>query len=206
MEKIQSCKTLLEVDNLAVGTVLSDEERCELFEKRMEIFHRIRNWRRENEELGLEPTISDTWTPEQREAFLCDWKNDEIVNRGEKRTFDEMNDDEASTSQTGRGEKRPHEEVSDEDDDDSNDEEDERSFMIESVKDVNIKKFKTKETNCTVRFNNALVHLHERLHGIFQQILNETIGGVPPNDQVRLFLHSQQLDYPINFPFMALKN
>ena len=209
MEKIQSCKTLLEVDNLAAEAVLSDEERCELFEKRMEIFHRIRNWRRENEELGLEPTISDTWTPEQREAFLCDWKNDEIVNRGEKRSFDEMNDDEA-TSQTGRGEKRPHEEVSDEDVDDSNDEEDERSFMIESVKDVNIKKFKTKGTNYTVRFNNALAdaeinNLHERLHGIFQQILNETIGGVPPHDQVRLFLHSQQLDYPINFPFMAPK-
>ena len=42
-DKIQSWQTLLQVDNLAAEAVLSDEERRELFEKRMEIFHRIRN-------------------------------------------------------------------------------------------------------------------------------------------------------------------
>ena len=116
-----------------------------------------------------------------------------------------MNDD-ASTSQTCRGEKLSHEEISH--DDDASDKEDERPYVLENVKKVNIKKFKTKGTNYTVRFNNKLGNveinnLHEPLHGIFQQILNHTIGGVPPHDQVRLVIHSPQLEYPINFPFMA---
>ena len=45
--------------------------------------------------------------------------------------------------------------------------------------------------------------MHEQLHKIFQQILDETIGGVPPQDQVRFLLLSPQLDKPIHFPFMA---
>ena len=44
---------------------------------------------------------------------------------------------------------------------------------------------------------------HDRLQEVFQQILDETIGGVPPQDQVHLILHSNQLEYPITFPFMA---
>ena len=59
-----------------------------------------------------------------------------------------------------------------------------------------------------VQFTNALADvkisaLHERLHEIFQQVLDETIGGIPPQDQVSFVLHSNQLEYPINFPFMA---
>ena len=84
----------------------------------------------------------------------------------------------------------------------------ERPFYIESVRQVNTKKFKTKAMNYRVQFTNALADaeissLHGRLHEIFQQILDETIGGVPPQDQVRFVLHSNQLEYPINFPFMA---
>ena len=41
------------------------------------------------------------------------------------------------------------------------------------------------------------------LHHIFQQILDEMIGGVPPQDQVRVVIHSNQLEYPITFPFMT---
>ena len=33
--------------------------------------------------------------------------------------------------------------------------------------------------------------------------MDETIGGVPPQDQVRVILHSTQLEYPITFPFMT---
>ena len=62
--------------------------------------------------------------------------------------------------------------------------------------------------NYRVQFTNALADveitsLHEQLHEIFQQILDETIGGVPPQDQVRFVLHSNQLDKPIHFPFTA---
>ena len=115
-------------------------------------------------------------------------------------THDEMMDEEPSTShsvnaevlQTGRGEV----------------DENERPFYIESVRQVNTKKFKTKAMNYRVQFTNALADaeissLHKRLHEIFQQVLDETIGGVPPQDQVRFVLHSNQLEYPINFPFMA---
>ena len=52
---------------------------------------------------------------------------------------------------------------------DDEDEEDERPYVIENVKEVNIDKFKTKGTNYTVRFNNVMAddeikNLHERLH------------------------------------------
>ena len=55
--------------------------------------------------------------------------------------------------------------------------------------------------NYRVQFTNALADveitsLHEQLHEIFQQILDETIGSVPPQDQVRFVLHSNQLDKP----------
>ena len=70
--KIQSFETLKQIDDYEVKNVLTDEERREMFERRMQIFHRIREWRQQNQEFGLEPTISDTWTPEQRETFLRD--------------------------------------------------------------------------------------------------------------------------------------
>ena len=98
--------------------------------------------------------------------------------------------------QMGRGE------VDDEDDNN------ERPFYIESVTQVKTKKFRTKAMNYRVQFTNALADveitsLHEQLHEKFQQIPDETIGGVPPQDQVRFVLHSNQLDKPIHFPFMA---
>ena len=85
---------------------------------------------------------------------------------------------------------------------------DERPFNIVSVTQVNIKKFRTTGRNYRVRFTNALAdaelnNLHERLHHIFQQILDEAIGGVPPKDQVRVVIHSNQLEYPITFPLMT---
>ena len=179
---------------------LNEEERRIVFERRLQIFLRIHDWREENERLGLEPTISDSWTPEQRETYLRDWRDDSDVIeavRGEKRTHDEMINEEPSTSHQGalqmdRGE------VDD----------DERPFYIESVTQVNTKNFKTKAINYRVQFTNALADveitsLHEQLHEIFQQILDETIGGVPPQDQVRFLLHSNQLDKPIHFPFMT---
>ena len=62
--------------------------------------------------------------------------------------------------------------------------------------------------NYRVQFTNALADveitsLHERLHEIFQQILDETIGSIPPQDHVCFVLHCNQLEYPINFPFTA---
>ena len=179
-------ETLKQIDEYEAENVLTDEQRHALFERRMQFFFRIHQWREENERMGLEPSISDTWTPEQRKSFLRDWNNDV---GGEKRSYDEMMDGEASTSQMGRGE-------------------DERPYAIEDVKEVNIKKFRAKGTKYTLRFNNTLAddevtNLHEQFHNIFNQILVDTVGGVASNDQVRMIIHSNQLEYPIAFPFMA---
>ena len=202
-EKINAFQTLADIAELERTHLLNEEERRLVFERRLRIFLRIHEWREENERLGLESTISDFWTPEQRETYLRDWLDDSDVMeavRGEKRTHDKMMNEEPSTShqineevlQMSRGE------VDD----------NERPFYIESVTQVNTKKFKTKAMNYRVQFTNALADaeitsLHEQLHEIFQQILDETIGGVPPQDQVRFLLHSNQLDKPIHFPFMT---
>ena len=98
---------------------------------------------------GRRTSSSDHWTPQQREVFQQDWFNDPDISQsayGEKRTYDEMMN-EASTSHTGCGE---------------------RPYAIENVKEVNIKKFRTKGTNYTLRFNNTMAddevtNLHERM-------------------------------------------
>ena len=200
-------ETLKEIDDYESKNALTDEERRALFERRMQIFFRIRDWREVNKKLGLEPTVSDNWTPQQRESVLRDWFGDESINM-EASCSDEMTNEDpsdhqgnegASTSQMGRGEKRMHDEVEE-------DEEDERPYTIEGVKEVSIKKFKTKGTNYTLRFNNAMgdveiKDVHEHLHDVFQHILDDTVGDVPSRDQVRMIIHSAQLKTPISFPF-----
>ena len=196
-EKINACQTLAELAELERTHLLNEEEQRLVFERRLQIFQRIYEWREENKKLGLEPTISDFWTPEQRQRFLDEWSDDSYIieaSRGEKRTYDEMMGEEPSTSQLGRGE-------GDEGDN-------ERPFYIESARQVYTKKFKTNATSYRIHFTNVLADveitsLHERLHEIFQQVLDETVGGVPPQDQVRFLLHSNQLDKPIHFPFMS---
>ena len=80
-------------------------------------------------------------------------RSDEMMNEDPS---DQVNEG-ASTSQAGRGEKRTHDEVDDED-------EDERPYAIEGVKEVNIKKFRTKGTNYSLRFNNAWPMLNLRTY------------------------------------------
>ena len=76
------------------------------------------------------PDISDTWTLEQRERFLRNWKDDRYCE--EKRSYDEMMDDEElSPLQVGRGQKRSHKEMSDGEISNKD-----NSFVVESVKQV----------------------------------------------------------------------
>ena len=185
---------LAELCELERTHLLNEEEQRLVFERRLQIFQRIHEWREENKKLGIEPAISNFWTPEQRQRFLNEWNDDSYIieaSRGEKRTYDDMMSEEPSTSQLGRGE------VDD----------NERPFYIESARQVYTKKFKTNATSYRIQFTNVLAdveitNLHERLHEIFQQILDETVGGVPPQHQIRFVLHSNQLDKPIHFPFM----
>jgi hypothetical protein len=70
--KIKECQTIAELLALESQNILYRLEERLLFEKRMEIFLRIKEWRLENERLGRVPDLTDTWTPEQRERFLRD--------------------------------------------------------------------------------------------------------------------------------------
>ena len=93
--KIKDCQTIAELTVLESSNTLSEAEQRLVFGRKMEIFQRIREWRIENERLGLVADLSDTWTPEQRERFVYDWQNDEPlleVGGGQKRSYDEMND------------------------------------------------------------------------------------------------------------------
>ena len=75
-EKINACQTLADIAELERTHFLNEEERRLVFERRLRIFLRIHELREENKRLGLEPTISDSWTPEQRETYLRDWLDD----------------------------------------------------------------------------------------------------------------------------------
>ena len=48
MERIEACETLNEVDAIEAEENLSNEERRGLFERPMQIFCQIREWREEN--------------------------------------------------------------------------------------------------------------------------------------------------------------
>jgi hypothetical protein len=144
-----------------------------------------------------------TWTPEQREAFMYNWQNDEhfiqvIINY--ERYYEAMND-ESLIQQVGRGQKRSSEEMS------GDDEVRDNFFTVNGIKQVNVKKFKTTGTNYTIQFTDTFSHLelsqfHDRLHEIFQSVLDRVTHDIPSYDQVRFVLHSPQLEYPISLPFM----
>ena len=51
--KIKDCQTIAELTTLERLNTLSEAEQRLVFEKKMEIFQRIREWRIENERLGL---------------------------------------------------------------------------------------------------------------------------------------------------------
>ena len=70
--RISDCQTIAELKFLERGHTLNEAEQRLVFERQMEIFQRIREWRMENEQLGLVADLSDTWTPEQRDTFMCD--------------------------------------------------------------------------------------------------------------------------------------
>ena len=58
-EKINGCKTLADTAELERTHPLNKEEQRSVFERRLQIFLQIHEWREENKKFGLEPTISD---------------------------------------------------------------------------------------------------------------------------------------------------
>ncbi len=162
--KIKECQTLAEI---------------EVLERKIKILQRVREWRLENKRLGIVSNLTDTWTPEQRDRFLREWRDDEILTHGQKRPYEETDSEEP---QVGRGQ-----------DDDDN------GLFVKETSQVNVKKFKTTGMRYHIQFTNAfankeLFEYHDRLHEIFHSLLDEVIRGVSPHDQVRFVLQSQQLE------------
>ncbi len=60
-----------------------------IFERQLEISQRIHEWRLENKRLGMMPNLTDTWTPEQSERQKREWRDDEILMRGQKHSYEE---------------------------------------------------------------------------------------------------------------------
>ena len=210
--KIAECETVAELNALESMYILNNVESELLYERRVELITRLCEWRYENEQLGLAVDISDSWTLEQRQQFLFDWQNDEPpleIDRGQKRSYEEMNDvGDEPPLQTGRGQKRSNDEVIDGAgtfDEVSNN----NFFTMTDVKQVKVKKFNTTGMDYTVQFTDTFAHLelsefHDRLHEIFESLLNATTKDIPAHDQVRFVLPSPQLEYPISLPFLPL--
>ena len=58
---------------------------------------------------------------------------------------------------------------------------------------------------CTDTFADLeLSQFHDRIHKIFESLLNAITKDIPAHDQVRFVLRSPQLEYPISLPFLPL--
>ena len=80
-EKINACQTLAELAELETTHSLNEGEQRLVFERRLQIFLRIHEWREENKKLGLEPTSSDTWAPEQTQRLCASGSMSPILQR-----------------------------------------------------------------------------------------------------------------------------
>jgi hypothetical protein len=183
--KVLECQTVAELSALESLYVLNEQEQALIFERKVELIARSLEWGIENEQLGLVVNLMDSWTPEQRENVMMDWQDDEPL------------------LQMGRGEKRSIDEVNDGVTDEVND----NFFTVTNMKQVKVKKFSTTGVDYTVQFTDTFAHLelsqfHDRLHGIFESLLNTITQDIPEHDQVRFVLHSPELEKPL--PFMAL--
>ena len=200
--KIAESKTIEELSTLEGLDVLSRCEHALVFERKVEIMCCTFEWERENKQLGMVADLSDSWTPERQERFLCESKNDKPfeIDQGQKRSYEEMNDaetlvDDEPLLQAGRGKKRSIDEV---------------NVGAETyVKQIEVKKFNTTGLDYTVQFADTFADLelsefHDRLHEIFESLLNAVTKDIPAHDQVRFVLRSPQLENPISLPFMPL--
>ena len=112
-----------------------------------------------------------------------------------------INEDEV-LNQVGRGEKRKS--------DDQGEEPLQDYYEIQPPKERQSQKFGMKSLDYTVQFNNGLndvdlLKSQERIHDIFQHLLEDVTKGMNPNDQVRFILRSDQLQTPIAIPFLPLE-
>ncbi len=80
-------------------------------------------------------------------------------------------------------------------------------FTLTNYKQVNVKKFSTTGVDYTVQFTNTFANLelsqyHDRLHEIFESLLNRVTSGISMHDQVDFVLCCIRLSLTILFLFL----
>jgi hypothetical protein len=79
-------------------------------------------------------------------------------------------------------------------------------FTIKSVKQINVRKFRTTGTDYSVQFKPLNIlgvsDVMSVLNSAFQHLFDRLTVDMSLHDQVRLILSSHQLDRPISLPFL----
>ena len=147
------------------------------------------------------PTLGEFSDGEDDWIFEIDESAWSKLEDGDDDLIRSINEDEV-LNQAGRGEKRKS--------DDQGEEPQQDYYEIQTPRERHSKKFGMTATDHTVRFNNALhdvdlLESQERIHDIFQHLLEDVTKDMNPNDQVRFILRSDQLQTPIAIPFLPLE-
>ena len=139
---IKESTTLAQLLELEKKFSFNEHEKTLIFEQRISILGRLMQWGVENEAMGLVGSISDSWTPEQRQQFIEDWMDDEPLIQegfGKKRSYDEMRDDDSGTSTEVRDDKT--------------------YFIVTDLKQVRVRRFATTGLDYTIKFTDTLANL-----------------------------------------------
>ena len=142
------------------------------------------------------------WSDPEADDLIRNINEEEILAYG--------NDNDENEIQTGRGEKRKNESDVESASEQSEDEQGQYYYQLESRRKYHSKKFGMTATDHRVRFNNVLadrdlLESYETTHKIFHHLLEDVKEGMAPNDQVRFILRSEQLETPISLPFMTVE-
>ncbi|XP_033127980.1 putative transcription factor Ovo-like 1 [Anneissia japonica] len=84
-------------------------------------------------------------------------------------------------------------------------------YQVTDMTEVDMKKFKTKAIQYTVKFNDDL-DIHDSttvlitLHKVFQSLINTLTDGAHPDDLIRMVVECPELDYPIQLPLMKKRH
>ncbi|CAB4017782.1 Hypothetical predicted protein [Paramuricea clavata] len=198
LDLIKACEAESELDFLQESSfMLTDEQKEAVLQQRIIFWTNAmaEDIKRENP-VGVVNGFMDNWTEDQRRLFNEDWANDD----GLCEELEQL--PEPPENQKGEGSKRKHAS----DDVPLKRQRPEEYFNIKSVKQVNVRKFRTTGTDYTVQFNPLDVHgvsnVMSTLNRAFQHLFDRLTSDMAPHDQVRLILNSDQLDKSISLPFL----
>ena len=205
MDLIKSCEIEGALQFLEQSFVLTEEK------KRAVLQQKIMFWtnamtedlcRETGTPAGVVEDLMDNWSSEEKRQFNEDWANDDFLCWDDEAEQPHFPADEPLENQVGDGGKRK---LSDSESP-SKRQKPEEYFTVKSVKEVNVRKFKTTGTDYAVQFHDFNIHgvlnIMPTLNRAVKHLFDRLTTDMAPHDQVRLILNSHQLDKPISLPFM----